>query len=285
MPIQAWKNTEGLIRIPHIEWHAAHACNFTCESCNHFSNHAHTEIISKKEIREWIQNWSGRLAPESMAVLGGEPLMNKEILDIISIGRDLWKTKKNEFYEIVTNGWLLHRWPDLPKVLLETDCVLSISIHGDSLQYNKKFQEVSNLVNEWINEYGIKVRPYHSSLHWYRQHLGYGDNMEPFEDNDAEESWHHCTTGKDCFQLLENDIYKCAPLAYLPLQKSKYPNMSSKWDPYLEYRPLTPDASTSDIIKFFNMGAEEFCKMCPANPMMFKKRDPELPIKFYESKK
>ena len=286
MESKTWYNNDGRISVPHLEWHASHACNFTCESCNHFSNHAHNEIIPKNEIKKWLESWGDRIAPREIAVLGGEPLMNKEILDIIALGRECFGYDGIKDYEIVTNGWLLEKFPDLPKVLKENDCWLAVSIHGDSLEYNKKFQtKVVDIVNEWVNEYDIKVRPYHSSVDWVRAYFGFGNNMEPFEDNDPEKSWDNCPTGQECFQLLDSNIFKCAPLAYLPMQKKRYPNMSEKWDHYLEYNPLTPNCSEDDIIEFFNRKAESFCAMCPSNPTLFKKRNPELPIKFYEAKK
>jgi hypothetical protein len=109
---------------------------------------------------------------------------------------------------------------------------------------------------------------------------GYGDNMMPFEDQDPETSWNNCIAGQDCFQLLDGNIYKCAPLAYLPLQQKQF-NLSSKWDHYLTYKPLTPSATDQEVEDFFNKKAESYCAMCPANPAKFIKRNPLLPRRFY----
>ena len=66
-------------------------------------------------------------------------------------------------------------------------------------------------------------------------------------------------------------IYKCAPLAYLPLQKEKYPNLSDKWNHYLKYVPLTPDG---DIEEFFSREAESVCSMCPKKSELIQKPSP-----------
>ena len=65
--------------------------------------------------------------------------------------------------------------------------------------------------------------------------------------------------------------------------KEKYKDkLSKKWDPYLKYMPLEPGATESEILEFFQRGAESICGMCPANPKKFHHRDPLLPTSFYE---
>ena len=73
--------------------------------------------------------------------------------------------------------------------------------------------------------------------------------------------------------------------AYLNLQKEKYGKMlSKKWNPYLQYKPLSADCSNEDIIEFFNRKAEPVCGMCPKNPQFFNKKDPLTPVSFYDKK-
>lgn len=279
-----------MIEIPHLEWHAAHACNFTCESCAHFSNHHINEIIPLKTLEKWYMPWVKRIIPERMAILGGEPLLNKEIIDIIYMTREMW-SKKNYYFELVTNGWLLHKYPNLPKVLEETNCVLMISVHGKSEEYTKKLDEIKNILSAWKNNYNIDVRFSNMGntigsfpFHWNRIYKGFGDRLEPYEDNNYKKSWDNCATGQECFQLFNEKLFKCSMLAYLPTLKNKY-NISSKWDKYLNYKPLEPSCSDQDIIDFFNRKAEVYCGMCPSNPEIFEKADPLIPIKFYKNKK
>jgi hypothetical protein len=154
-------------------------------------------------------------------------------------------------------------------------------MHHDNADYLSKFGNFLSIANEWRNKYNINVRIYNSVNEWLKIYNGFGDNILPFEDNNLELSWENCITGQQCWQLYQNKIYKCPMVAYLPIQKEKY-NISEKWNPYLEYKPLLPEASDKEIINFFNMKAESVCSMCPAYPQVFKKRDPFLPIKFYK---
>lgn len=268
------------IIVPHLEWHAAHACNFTCESCSHFSNHGINKIVSLDTLKHWYSLWNNRIVPKSMAILGGEPLLNKQIVDIIYMTKDMWG-KENEYFELVTNGFLLHKYPELPKALEETNCVLSISIHGNSKKYSETINNINVLLTEWTNKFKIKIKPMQVSTTWIKTYNGFGNNMTPYEDNDYKKSWDNCPTGQQCFQLLDEKIYKCSMLAYLPLVKQKY-NLSDKWNRYLKYKPLSSDCSDQDILNFFNKKEEVFCSMCPSDPKLFVKKDPLLPITFYK---
>lgn len=261
------------IKISHIEWHIAHACNIACQGCAHFSDYGHTEIISYDEIKDWYKKWSHRLSAKTIDILGGEPLLNKDVCKIISLTREMWDDPYLEALNLQTNGLLIDRFPDLPKVLKDANCSISLSWHGVDPRYNKLFDKSKKILDEWVEKYGITVHIQDFYNLWLRQYKGHGATMEPYEDGDFEKSWDTCLTGQDCFQLLNGNIYKCAPLAYLPMMKQKF-NLSEKWDYYLSYVPLKPEASDDEVRDFFNRGAEKFCGMCPHTPELFKKPDP-----------
>lgn len=272
--------------VPHLEWHAAHACNFTCESCAHFSNHRHNSVVTAQELEQWFTPWVDRLVPRQMAVLGGEPLLNKQIIDIIRLSRDMWSHTEDQVFELVTNGFLLSRYPELPRVLAETNCRLIISYHGPGEQYDQQLSKALDLAAEWKQEWGINVRtenPKQKNVGpWTRVFRGYGNHMQPYQDNQPEQSWKNCPTGQNCFQLYNGAIWKCAPLAYLPMQAEKY-QLDSSWEPYLAYQPLAAGSSRDAIRKFYNRGAESYCSMCPSQTVRFKKRDPTIPRSYYEN--
>jgi hypothetical protein len=88
--------------------------------------------------------------------------------------------------------------------------------------------------------------------------------MKPFEDDNPRESWHSCP-GRACKQLSDGRLWKCAPIAYLPMQNAKY-HLSEEWWPYLEYQPLSPDCSDQQLAEFLAREEEDCCSMCPASP-------------------
>jgi MoaA/NifB/PqqE/SkfB family radical SAM enzyme len=297
-----------MIIVPHLEWHVSHSCNLTCESCIHFTNHNHNKIVSIEELKKWYSLWNKKISPKNMVLLGGEPLLNKDIIEIIYLTRQMWTQPQNGNYWITTNGLLLENHVNLPIALKETKCMLQISIHGNenTKEYYKRIEKVFSLVAEWDKKYNIKLvncnsdeefanlQPNENETYvvyrdmvndWSRTYKGFGINSLPFEDNDIKQSWNNCVAGKKCFQLYEGKIYKCCMTAYLQLQKNKYRSLlSKKWNPYLQYQPLNADCSNEDIIEFFNREEEYVCGMCPKSPQIFSKKDPTTPIRFYEKK-
>ena len=90
---------------------------------------------------------------------------------------------------------------------------------------------------------------------------------QPFEDGRPQQSWRICPA-KSCKQLHDGRIWKCAPVAYLGMQKVKY-DLSEKWDPYLRYRPLDPSCSDRELDEFLALEDEPVCSMCSAVPRGF----------------
>lgn len=241
------------------------ACNFTCDNCSHFSNYKHNHLVSFEELKGWYDLWQKKISPKKITILGGEPLLNKRIYDILYLTREVWDDPYLRKIQLSTNGSLLSKHPQLPKVLKDTNIHLEISKHGNDVAYNIFWKKVLDTVSDWVEKYDIKVKIVKSDEQWVQIYQGRGFDIEPFEDKNPEESWNNCPTGQDCFQMADGNIYKCAPLAHLPTMNKKY-NLSEKWDPYLKYTPLKPDCSREEIIEFFSRESEKYCGMCPSKP-------------------
>jgi hypothetical protein len=284
LPIQRRKNTAP-IAVPHLEIHITHKCNLTCEGCLHFTNHRHSETLSVAALRKAMSFWNKRLIPETFAILGGEPCLHRNLVDVIYMTREMWPDSRTRI-EIVSNGLLLHLHPGLPRALSDTRTCLEISIHSDgsiSEKYQEKISRSLKLARDWQSEYGFELSESDASESWVRGYMGFGEGIMPFEDGNPGKSWNNCITGQQCFQLFEDCLWKCAPLAYLRLQDRKF-KLSEKWKPYLQYEPLRPGCTDEEIVEFFNRKAESVCGMCPSNPQGFAKPNPLLPLTYYRKR-
>lgn len=260
-----------MIRVPHLEWHVTHSCNFTCEGCGHYTNDGYREDITIDTLREWYSYWNKRIYPKELSMLGGEPLLNKNIVDIIYMTKEVWNIQKDQEFELVSNGLLFERVSGLSKALIDTDCILTLTKHSEDRNYIRLFDNAIKC----IDESGVKYRIHDATSNWYLVYTGYGCNIEPIGSDSYEESWENCPGGQENFQLLNGKIYKCGALAYLPMQKEKYGDkLSTKWDPYLKYQPLLPTDSDLDVLEFFTRSAESVCSMCPKNKHYTTKETP-----------
>ncbi len=248
-----------------LELHVAHGCNLLCESCSHYSDQGHDGIVSVAEADAWMGLWSRRLHPSRFALLGGEPTIHPQLSDLVVLSRRHWPDAQ---LQVVTNGFLLHRHPQLPVVLAgDANASISVSIHHTGAAYREKLAPVVRLLHDWVRRYGIRVdyRPSHGS--WTRRYTGTGAAMQPFDDGQPRRSWENCTA-KLCHQLFEGKIWKCPAVAYLRLQDAKY-GLGVAWRPYLQYEPLSADCSAAQLEAFFDAEDEPCCRMCPARPERF----------------
>ncbi|MCA9267430.1 MAG: radical SAM protein [Planctomycetales bacterium] len=256
-------------RVKNLELHVVHGCNLACESCSHYSNQGHKGMVALEEADRWMRLWNGRLAPERFSLLGGEPTLHPELPAFVSLARRRWP---NSALRLVTNGFFLHRHPELPQVLRDDpNACLYVSIHHDAPQYQERLEPILALVEDWKSRHGVRVELYPSHRNWTRRYHGFGSAMQPFTDGDPRRSWENCPA-KTCPQLLEGCIWKCGPLAYLPMQAAKY-DLSGAWRPYLGYQPLAPDCTDEALHAFFDREEESHCGICAAEPQRF-----ELPV-------
>lgn len=253
-----------MIEIPNLEIHASYACNLTCKSCSHFSDQRIGKNVSFEEIADQMMQWSGRIQPKVFSILGGEPTLNKQLVQIVRECRKQWPFST---LRLISNGFFLKNHPGLPRVLQQTGCELDISVHHDGPEYTEKLIPVRKLLEEWKKQYSFKLTFRPSAAKWRTTFEGVGSEMVPFKDGDPEKSYKICVA-KHCPQIHEGKIYKCPQLAYLNLMDRKY-NLPEVWDQYLAYRPLYPECSDAELEMFFKTRVEAACSMCPAHHRYF----------------
>ena len=259
--------------LPLVELHVANACNLTCDSCSHFSNSGHRGMLSPEEARAWLAPWSRRLAPENFRLLGGEPTLNPRLVEFVKIGRDAFPDTR---LEVVTNGFFLHRQPELPRALAEARATVELTIHHRSPEYLAQLEPVHALLAEWRQTYGVEHTIEVADLRWTRRYHGFGPDVRPYDDRNLRASWEQCPAS-DCRQLFRGRLWKCSPITYLRLQKEAFSEISSEWDPYLAYQGIEPGCTDEELHAFLARQEEPICGMCPADPEQFEKESPLIP--------
>lgn len=258
-------------RVIQVEYHLSHGCNLACESCSHFSQENHSGRATPQSFYGELAPWARRLNPRYVLLLGGEPLLNPDLCEILPIARELWPQGGREGVQIllVSNGLLLPKWASrLPKVLQDNDIRLDLSRHHDAPEYLEKFDAAVALARSW----GIPGTPMlrESFAKWTHIYKGSGANVLPFTDGNPQRSWERCVSHW-CLQIHEGMLWKCPPVAYLPMQHKKFGVDTQAWAPFLHYQPLKPMCSEAELEEFVNRKCESVCGLCPANPVAFRK--------------
>jgi hypothetical protein len=255
--------------IPFLDIHVSHVCNFRCHSCTHFAG-GDQGLVSLNEAEAWMKKWQHRFQPEIFGMLGGEPTLHPQLCDFLVLARRYWPKST---LHLMTNGFYIARHPNLPETLEKTDSVLYLTKHDSSPYYMLAFRQIVEIIETWRKQYSFRFHYRHAEQEWQVRYHGTGGDILPFEDSIPRKSWENCPSRK-YVQLFQGKLWKCCSIAYLHLQKEAYPNLSSKWDPYLAYKPLCPDCSDEELERFLSAEEEPICAMCPAQKIMLKKPSP-----------
>ncbi|MDR3350177.1 MAG: radical SAM protein [Prevotellaceae bacterium] len=94
-----------------FEVHLTEHCNLNCKYCNHFSPLAEKEFLNIESFERDLARISELTERkiELVNLLGGEPLLHPQLMDILSLTRKYFDTGK---IVLITNGTLLLKQPD-----------------------------------------------------------------------------------------------------------------------------------------------------------------------------
>lgn len=102
----SYRFQNGKIFTNAVEYSVAYHCNLRCFSCSHMSPFIDKKLPSIESFQSDISKLNTALHAKELRLLGGEPLLNPEILSFIKIGKLIGIA---DVVKVVTNGVLLHK--------------------------------------------------------------------------------------------------------------------------------------------------------------------------------
>lgn len=138
-----WQNRGAKPILPYLETNIIDSCNLKCTGCTHFSNlfSGNTEIdlnVFEKDLQKIAKS----LEVLNFRLLGGEPLLNKNLMQYICISRAILP---NTHICLVTNGLLFLQQEDkLFQCLKEKDIQVDITVYPPT---KKKLSKIVELLN------------------------------------------------------------------------------------------------------------------------------------------
>lgn len=173
-------------------------CNLNCKCCGHFSPLAEKSFLSldsfERDCKRLGELSNGEI--ERLELMGGEPLLHPQIIDLMRVSRLYFKGVIN----LDTNGILLSsQADDFFKACYDYDVSIYITTYPLKLN-GDKFHEISK-------KHGIKIIYKESdgiaSRSWYKNHrdLTGGQNVE--------KNFHDCKWGNSCYILEDGKLSTC----------------------------------------------------------------------------
>lgn len=235
--------------LKNLEYHLAEHCNLNCKSCDHFSPLAEPCLAKvedfEKDIKRFAQLSGHKL--KKLNLLGGEPLLNPQIIDFMRIAREnLPRTK----ILLVTNGILLNQqkesfWKACKKY--------KIRIVVTKYPLNIDFDKAKNTARK----YGVKFEFFGKTGKVIKTSYHLPLDLEGKQN--PTENFVNCFHANRCVMLKNGKIYPCTVA----------PNMEH-FNKYFGYQiPLTDldgidihQASSMKEVLSFVAKPIPFCKYC-----------------------
>lgn len=136
--------------LPYIEYHVADHCNLNCRGCVHFSPMVNGEIFAEYEQVKSDLYQLKKIVPyvEEIHVLGGEPLLNKELYRYLELTREVYPYAR---LWVVTNGLLLKAMDEkLISSMRENNVGISVSL------YAPMYKTIESVI-EFVQAQGINI--------------------------------------------------------------------------------------------------------------------------------
>ena len=194
--------------LPYLEFHVADHCNLNCAACQHFSAIADPVMHTANDIKRDLLQLSKYISDIGVIrIMGGEPLLNPEISEIIGIVRNIYA--ESSIY-VVTNGMLLKR---MSSAFFEKCLVNEIILH---ISYYLPMVENRPYIEKMLNEYGVKYVFSELNTYFLKKYT-----LEPCED--AEKVFSGCIQSC-CNNLYDGQMAAC----FLPFTQKYFNNNFEK---------------------------------------------------------
>jgi organic radical activating enzyme len=218
-----------------IDYHIVDGCNLACEGCSHWTDvYDLKNVVDVNTFKEEVTHWINKISKvgyyyDYLVILGGEPLLHPRLLDILNISLDITKNLPTKV-KLITNGQLFHKHPKLWDFVLSQNPKnfnLKITFHINNVEYLKKYigpyrkelLEYCKLIKDHNKIFALSS----ASKSWFsnRNKMQQNSLISPYKIVDPKigyESEMSCAIYL-CHSIHNNKLWKCAHLAYMPLEK------------------------------------------------------------------
>ena len=228
-----------------FEVQLADHCNLNCVGCSHFSPIADDNFLNIDSYRKDCERLS-ELAKNhvyEIHLLGGEPLLHKDIVDIIEITR---KNFKKSDIKIFTNAILLDRMnSDFWNSCKKNNIIIVLSMYPININIKK--------ICELAFEYQVKISRENSGFTM----LFRKDVYDTEGAQNIKKTFKQCKPL--CYQFYEGKLYMCRAPAYIKYI-NKYFSKEFKVS-CVDYVDIYQAKNLKTLTKYFRKPIP-FCRYC-----------------------
>lgn len=237
-------------KIEKIDIHITDHCNLNCRSCTHFSPLSEEFYLDiddfEKDIKRLSELTKGAVG--QIFLLGGEPLLHKELIDFFPVARHYFKDSE---LIIITNGILLNSQEDrFWKALRRYNIKIWTSRYGLNIDYSS--------IDKKAKDFGVFLG--YTSMNFDKENKKIWTKF-PLDLKGSQywvEAFYHCAV-KNCVTLKKGKLYTCPTTAHIE-HFNKYFKTNLELSPY-DYIDIFKISAFDEILSFLYKPTP-FCRFC-----------------------
>lgn len=238
---------------PVLEFYISNVCNLACRGCNRFNNYNFKGHLYWQDYSTEIEQWSKKLNPRLITIIGGEPTLNPDIETWAMNLRRLWPDTQ---IMIQTNGTYFK--PIFVEFWKKYKVGFAVSLHdvttADSImaEWKKHFWDFETFLQGFIfQESAIIKKADHFVL----------------SESDKNESFMSCNVKYD-HTIFKGKLYKCPTMALIPEFGNQFDlRLTDRQRELIDsYMPLDSSCTQEQLEQFVlnkNTPIEQ-CELCPS---------------------
>ena len=275
--------TDNRIVIDRLEFYITNVCNLTCNGCNRYNNYHFKGWQSWDEAEPILTEWSKKIAIKHPVILGGEPLLNADIVKWITGLRKLWPEYSG--VQVQSNGTRIDRVKGLYEALNPSDGNwLGISIHNPA-DKEEIFNRVRNFMQgpivetqdpnhpigshyQFVDRNNLQIHAWMSDKFVQSNIIAMPNGRYRLYNSNPEAAHEICTFRRfKNYHMIRGKIYKCGPAALMPEFDDQFTFDISAADRELlhSYKALSVDEFDQRGREFLDHIDDVIpqCKFCP----------------------
>lgn len=231
-----------------FEISVAEHCNLNCKYCSHFSSIAEPEFLDLSQHEKDMRRLSYLLGGKSdkIYLLGGEPLLHKEITECMKITRECFPQSR---IIILTNGLLINSMEDtFFKECRDDEIEINITKYPIRTDYGRIVQklEQEGIVNDYQRES-------EDSCFFDKLTLDLDGAQDPYE------SFTNCCQANQCHLVKDGRIYTCSFIKCAEhFNKYFHQNLEITRDDYVDLYSVKDGRQMLEKLA----GPVPFCRYC-----------------------
>lgn len=201
------KIRKRLPALHYCETHLVDHCNLDCMGCIHYSSISNESFVNKKKYKNDLTELSKKIRFKSFRLMGGEPLLHPEIVNLIETARTVFPRSR---LAIVTNGILLSTMPEsFWETCRKNNIIIDLSKYPPTKEMFPQFLDL-------IKKNNVKVGNIHPGHEMYFFHNQFGTS-------DVKTAFKYCGRKSYKINVLKNGkMYTCPKTAFIDIYNNYF---------------------------------------------------------------